>query len=106
MNDISWLKRIYPDRHQKFMEVFGEDYIPYLRCGYKIGILTEKVGHRNPGDLCLFKRSKEYIEDVDSDGNILNIVWTGAFEIHHVTTHGKYTNHDCSYSFKCKEFLP
>lgn len=97
MKDINYTKRKLGPNYGLFMSVFGEQYITYLRQGYKLAILNNYLGYGRDGDLCLVKRHKEYVEDVDSNGRILSSGWTGQFEWTHITTDGKYANISNSY---------
>ena len=71
---------------------------------YKIGRLTKDVGYGKKGDICLFHRSKEYIDPyMNGYESPVPGGWSGQFDIRHITTDGKYHDYYTVYVMCCEE---
>jgi len=102
----NWIKRKYPNHYKQLQDGGFNDLEWYLKTlKYKVGILTKDNGENKIGELCLYKRVKEYGEywnglyDVPTG-------WTGGFEF--VFQYQKPSEHwfTRSYVLNCEEVKP
>jgi len=102
----NWIKRKYPNHYKQLLEGNFNDLDWYLKTlKYKVGILTKDNGENKVGDLCLYKRHKEYGEHWNGLYSE-DCGWTGSFE--YVFYYQKPSDHWCtkSYVLNCEEVKP
>jgi hypothetical protein len=86
MNLHKWIERKYPNHYKELIEKFAENQLEYLKIfKFKVGILTKKNGKNKVGDLVLFKRSKEYIDEHENGYEYpCSGGWTGSFQYSYI----------------------
>ncbi len=102
----NWIKRKYPNHYKQLQEGNFHDLENYLKnMKYKVGVLTKDNGENKVGDLCLYKRHKEYGENWNGLYSV-DCGWTGGFE--YVFYYQKPSDHWCtkSYVLNCEEVKP
>ena len=94
----NWLERKFPLIHDKLTKAYPEYQLQYLKTHkYNVGILKEDNGLNKKGDLVIYKRHKEILEENEngyeypSPGG-----WTGGFEYYyHFAKHSNLHGNRC-----------
>lgn len=85
MNLHKWLKRKYTNHSYWLISNYDKNRLEYLKwrkCD--VGILKEDNGKNKKGDLVIFKRCKEMIEENENGYEYPNKGgWTGGFEYYY-----------------------
>lgn len=95
-----WLKRKYPRQFKKLVDNYRTDRLElYLKkLKYNVGVLKEDNGENKKGDLVIFKRIKEYIEENQNGYEYPNEGgWTGQFEYTYIFAKHSGMIHNSSY---------